>query len=209
MSFTPVLASDFSGVFAILIYAYGTVAAQGLSLLALVIVAIPHVRAWVVALFLAGLAVFISIPLTGLALRSWLGAVERFHLPFPDTLSLTISCFVCALALRRRTGRKHHQRFLIAACALVINLLAWGGYVGWKYVHYENKIREVQAWLEQEKQRTGRYPQQLDPDLLTKAEYRNLWYDEKDGKAYSLRYYMEYWPFFFSSSHGVSVGKGL
>lgn len=209
MSFTPILASDFSGMLEMLIYAYGTLAAQGLSLLALVIVAIPHVRAWVVAQFLAGLAVFISIPVTGLALLSWLGAVERFNLQFPDTLSLTISCFVCALALRRRTGRKHHQRFLIATCGLVINLLAWGGYVGWKYVHYENKIREVQAWLEQEKQRTGRYPHQLDPDRLTRAEYENLWYNEKDGKAYTLEYYMEYWPFLFPGSHGVSVGEGL
>lgn len=209
MSFTPILASDFSGMLEFFIYAYGTVAAQGLSLLALVIVAIPQVRAWVVAQFLAGLAVFISIPVTGVALLLWLSTTNRINISFPDTLSLTISCFVFALALRRRTGRKHHQRFLIAACALVINLLAWAGYVGWKYVHYENKIREVQAWLEQEKQRTGRYPHELDPDLLTKAEYKNLRYHEKDGKAYKLRHYMEYWPFLFPGSHGVSVGEGL
>lgn len=207
MSFTPILASDFSGFLEFLIYGYGTLAAQGLSLLALVIVAIPHVRAWVAALFLAGLAVIISIPVTGVALLLWLG--NRINLPFPDTLSLTISCFVCALALRRRTGRKHHQRFLIAASALVINAVAWGGYVGWKYVHYENKIREVQAWLEQEKQLTGQYPHELDPDLLTESEDRELWYNEKDGKAYTLEYYMEYWPVFFSGSHRVSVGMGL
>lgn len=209
MSFTPILASDFSGMLEMFVYAYGTVAAQGLSLLALVIVAIPHVRAWVAAQFLAGLAVIISIPVTGVALLLWLGTVRNFNISFPDTLSLTISCFVCALALRRRTGRKHHQRFLIATCALVINLLAWGGYMGWKYVHYENKIREVQAWLEQEKQLTGQYPHELDPDLLTESEDRELWYNEKDGKAYTLEYYMEYWPFLFSGSHGVSVGKGL
>lgn len=171
-------------------------AATALSLLALILLFIPHAKVRIVAQWVAALALIAGGAYVLSGLFYMLVGVRGFSWRWEtaDPLLVTTPAFLLFMARWLRRGSQAKNAFFIAATLFGINIVGAAARIGWKEVTYYQLARTIQTRVEEERQRTGSYPTELPEELdLKSAERHFVYYAVKNGTSYKLYYTVEYW----------------